>query len=139
MLHGGIAYTVKYFMKNKLTLLLLMLLLLNCSKDEDILSYEISHVSSVIGLANGSLNKISEFEVVFGARNGCGQFAEFTEHIDGDTIYIEVKIKYVDEICTMSIIELTKIYHFVPKSTGVFHLKFKSNANGFITKTLTIQ
>ncbi|WP_336093204.1 hypothetical protein [Leeuwenhoekiella sp. CH_XMU1409-2] len=96
-------------------------------------------VSEVSGGSTVALDDELKLVVSFPVNNGCGQFNQFIESINGNEISIEVEAIYdTCSMCTMDIPTRNADYIFRPKEEGSYILKFKTSATEFITKEITV-
>ncbi|WP_154648915.1 MULTISPECIES: hypothetical protein [Leeuwenhoekiella] len=96
-------------------------------------------VSQVSGASTVALDDELKLVVSFPVNNGCGQFNQFIESVNGNEISIEVEAIYdTCSMCTMDIPTRKADYIFRPKKEGSYILKFKTSATEVITKEITV-
>ncbi|MFP4555918.1 MAG: hypothetical protein ACLFNU_03510 [Bacteroidales bacterium] len=124
---------------NVLVLLILASLLKGCGKNEtDCSSIERGVVTQVSGPQELEYPSEVSIDVSLYAINGCGSFYKIEESIDGDTIYIEMLVKYVGCICTQALVNIEREYIFRPPSRGTYSFVFLNKFADSITHEITV-
>jgi len=107
-------------------------------KNDNCVKYETATIAEVTAPEVGTVNQPIGISIKFNINNGCGKFYELKETGKGNKRQIAVIVKYEGCICTqIAGIETVK-YTFTPTSAGTYKLKFITNNNTFITKTIQI-
>lgn len=125
---------VRTFLNLKLAILI-SLLSFSCSDEVegDCISGEVAYVHEVEAPETAKLNEVAPVNVSFYMKNTCGSFSEFRESPTEEGKIIEVMASYIECTCGQAIIEDTQTYEFIPQSTGVYQLNFRSSATELIT------
>jgi hypothetical protein len=108
-------------------------------KEEECISTKTEYFTSVNSPNSGVVNETVDIELKFPVYNGCGEFNEFIETINGNTINIEVEAIYTGCICTTDAPIRTIIYQFLTDTPGTYELYFKSSPTDVITISLNIE
>ncbi|MDX1543964.1 MAG: hypothetical protein R3214_08470 [Christiangramia sp.] len=125
---------VRTFLNLKLAILI-SLLCFSCNDEVegDCVSREVAFVNEVEAPETSKVNEVVPVNVSFYMKNTCGSFSEFRESSTEEGKIIEVMASYIGCICGQAIIEGTQTYEFIPQSTGVYQLNFRSSATELIT------
>jgi hypothetical protein len=115
----------------------------SCNKvpKEDTLcnSLTLAPVTKVEGPKTAAINQTIALTVYFGCFNGCGNFGNYEQTVNGNTTTINVIAKYQGCICTQDAPVRQSIYNFSAPQTGTYYLKFFQATNTYITDTITVQ
>jgi hypothetical protein len=120
----------------------IIITLLGCTKkntDNICLSFAKAPVTKVEGPITALVNQEIILTVSFSCFNGCGQFGNFDEAINGNLTTISVNAKYEGCICTQDIPTRQTTYKFKKSQKGSFDLKFLQTDNTFLTYTIIVQ
>jgi len=129
----------------KIFAFLIFAIITSCNNDDDksddqnlCLENIFAGVSDVIAPSTGTVDETITVQVEFGVGNGCGQFGRFIETQNGNSRTVEVEARYEGCICTQDAPIRTVNYQFIPKTAGIYELKFKSNSTEFVTVNITV-
>jgi hypothetical protein len=123
-------------------ILLLLLALTGCSKDDDaeiIIEKEATPVVDVIIPEGATAGVPVPVKVYFVVNSGCGRFKRFSESINGNTYTIAVHPYYVSGPCTLNIPVLQSDYTFTPKTAGVYTFRFWQSHDKYLERTITVK
>ena len=109
----------------------------SCSED-DCSSIERGVVTHVSGSEEIEYPSDITLTVHFYAVNGCGSFYEIEENMDDNTIYVEMKVKYVGCFCTQALVHMQEEYTFKPPSKGTYTFEFLNNYTDNITHVVAV-
>jgi hypothetical protein len=87
------------------------------------------------GLANTNI----PIPIQYNISNGCGQFLNMGESIQGNNRNITVNARYEGCVCTMVFLTLDTVYNFNATTPGTYYLNFQQSNNSFLRDSITIQ
>lgn len=113
----------------------------SCSKEETtvIPAEQPARVTKVYAPTYGSVGEKISLAVTFTVNNGCGRFSHLQEDKSDNTHTIRVYPKYVGEVCTEALVNLTTIYTFTPAQKGTYTLRFWQKQNNYLVKTIEVR
>jgi hypothetical protein len=122
----------------------LIVTLLGCTKKHEddsktCLSFNKAFVTKIEGANSTLVNQDVFLTVSFGCYNGCGQFGNFNEVINGNATAITVNAKYEGCICTQDAPIRQTTYKFKKSQAGSYDLKFLQAENTYLIHTIIVQ
>lgn len=131
----------KFALKTLAVVLFISTSLASCNNDDggETIMLKNSYINSVEGPITGTVNQRITLTTKYTAENGCGEFSQFNETINGNSKTIDVQVKYVGADCGSTPTEITTPYTFEVIEPGTYTFKFKKNASQFITHVVTIE
>ncbi len=107
--------------------------------DDNCLSFNSAPVTLVVGATSAMANQDVLLIVSFTASNGCGQFENFSESVNGNVNNITVNARYEGCVCTQDLPTRTATYTFKKSQPGVYELRFYQTASSYYTHSITVQ
>ena len=101
--------------------------------------YFTSPVVKVEGPKTAAVNQSIDLKVSFTCFNGCGNFGNYEQMVNGNTTTINVIAKYEGCICTQDVPTRQSIYSFSAPQAGTYFLKFLRTGNVYLTDTITVR
>lgn len=121
---------------------LLVLSFVSCSKtpnEPPCISFKASPVTKIDGVTSASVNQEILLTVDFTCFDGCGQFNNFEETVNGSETKIIVNAKYEGCVCTQDLPTRQVKYKFRKSQPGTYTLMFLQSDNIYLTRTITVQ
>lgn len=115
-----------------------------CSKATDggdtwCYNFFISPVVKVEGPKTTAVNQSIDLKILFTCFNGCGNFGNYEQIVNGNTTTINVIAKYEGCICTQDVPIRQSTYSFSAPQAGIYFLKFSQTGNVYLTDTITVR
>ena len=87
----------------------------------------------------GLVNTNIPIPIQYNISNGCGQFLNMGESIQGNNRNITINARYEGCVCTMVFLTLDTVYNFNAATPGTYYLNFDQGNNNFLRDTILIQ
>jgi len=100
---------------------------------------EVAPIASANVPDTGLVNTNIPIPIQYNISNGCGNFLNIEEDIQGNNRNILVYARYEGCVCTMVFKTLDTIYNFNASTPGTYYLNFLQSNNSFLRDTITIQ
>ena len=96
-------------------------------------------VTAVTGPTTAAVNEEITFNVSYKSRANCSDFSAFHKQSLANQRTITATVTYDACACTDSIVSTrTEAFKFKEATAGVYELKFKKEADGFVNHTVTV-
>ena len=133
---------IKKYLTPALYINLLVVSLISCTKtsnDPPCISFKRGPVTKIDGATSASVNQEIIFTIDFTCFDGCGQFSNFEETVNGNETKIIVNAKYEGCICTQDLPTRQIKYKFRKSQARTYTLLFLQSDNIYLTHTITVQ
>lgn len=133
---------IKKYLTPALFLSLLVVSLISCTKTREeptCISAKRGPVTKIDGPTSALINQEILLTVDFTCFNGCGQFTNFEETVNGSETKIIINAKYEGCICTEDLPTRQVKYRFRKSQVGTYTLMFLQSDNIYLTHTITVQ
>ena len=133
---------IKKYLTPALYISLLVVSLISCTKTSNeppCISFKRGPVTKIDGATSASVNQEILLTVDFTCFNGCGQFSNFEETVNGNETKIIINAKYEGCICTEDLPTRQVKYRFRKSQVGTYTLMFLQSDNIYLTHTITVQ
>ena len=133
---------IKKYLAYAVLFSLLVPALNSCTKTRNeppCISFKKGPVTKIDGATSASVNQEILLTVDFTCFNGCGQFNNFEEAVNGNETKIIVNAKYEGCICTQDLPTRQVKYKFRKSQPGTFTLMFLQSDNVYMSHTVIVQ